>query len=44
MGMMKVVEQGFNKPVNLGSGNGVTIKEIAETIAGFMDKNVKFRI
>lgn len=43
MGMMKVVEQGFNKPVNLGSGNGVTIKEIAETIAGFMDKKCEIQ-
>ena len=41
MGMMK--EQGFNKPVNLGSGNGVTIKEIAETIAGFMDKKCEIQ-
>lgn len=32
-GMMSVVEQGYNKPVNLGSGTGVTIREIAETIA-----------
>jgi GDP-L-fucose synthase len=31
--MMLVVEQGFNQPVNLGSGTGVTIREIAETVA-----------
>lgn len=32
-GMLMVVEQGINEPVNLGSGSGVTIKEIAELIA-----------
>ncbi len=34
MGMMLAVEKGINVPVNLGSGSGVTIKEIAEVIAG----------
>ena len=38
-GMMKVVEKGYNKPVNLGSGEGVKIKEIAETIAELMPDN-----
>jgi len=33
LGMMKVVEQGYNKPVNLGSGEGITIKEIATAIS-----------
>lgn len=33
-GMITVVEQGYNKPVNLGSGVGVTIREIAEILAG----------
>lgn len=32
-GMMKLVEVGYNQPVNLGSGEGVTIREIAETVA-----------
>lgn len=32
-GMMLAVERGINVPVNLGSGRGVTIKQIAETIA-----------
>lgn len=32
-GMMLALEKGANVPVNLGSGTGVTIKEIAETIA-----------
>ncbi|WP_421781076.1 NAD-dependent epimerase/dehydratase family protein [Kiloniella litopenaei] len=35
-GMLQVVEQGYNKPVNLGSGEGVLIREIAETIADLM--------
>ncbi len=35
-GMIKIIEKGFNKPVNLGSGNGVTIKQIATTIAESM--------
>lgn len=32
-GMMLAVEKGVNVPVNLGSGTGVTIKDIAEVIA-----------
>ena len=32
-GMMLVVEQGYSEPVNLGSGKGVTIRQIAETLA-----------
>lgn len=32
-GMMLAIEKGINIPVNLGSGSGVTIKEIAEVIA-----------
>lgn len=33
LGMMLAVEKGINVPINLGSGKGVTIREIAETIA-----------
>ena len=36
LGMMKVIEKGYNKPINLGSGEGVKIKEIAENIAELM--------
>ena len=36
IGMMRVMESGYNKPVNLGSGTGVTIKAIAETVANLM--------
>lgn len=35
-GMMMAMEKGVNVPVNLGSGRGVTIKQIAETIAKFV--------
>lgn len=33
LGMMLAVEKGINEPINLGSGTGVTIKEIAEIVA-----------
>lgn len=32
-GMMMAVEKGINEPINLGSGTGVTIKDIAEIVA-----------
>ena len=32
-GMMLAVEKGINQPINLGSGSGITIKTIAETVA-----------
>jgi GDP-L-fucose synthase len=32
-GMLLAVEKGINEPINLGSGTGVTIKEIAEIVA-----------
>ena len=35
-GMMAVVEQGYNQPVNLGSGQGVTIRRIAEIVASLV--------
>lgn len=37
IGMMMAVEKGYNKPVNLGSGTGVSIKELATIIAELMD-------
>ena len=41
-GMILALEIGVNVPVNLGSGKGVTIKELAETIAKFIpDGSVK---
>ena len=33
LGMMLAVEKNINEPINLGSGEGFSIKEIAETIA-----------
>jgi GDP-L-fucose synthase len=33
LGMLHMVENGVTAPVNLGSGEGVTIKEIAEAVA-----------
>ncbi len=35
-GMMMALEKGVTLPVNLGSGTGVTIRQIAETIAGLV--------
>jgi GDP-L-fucose synthase len=41
-GMLSAVEKGINVPVNLGSGSGVTIKQIAETIVKYVPgKKVK---
>jgi GDP-L-fucose synthase len=35
-GMMIALEKGITMPVNLGSGTGVSVKQIAETIAKFV--------
>ena len=35
-GMMLMVEKGCTEPVNLGSGKGVTIREIAEAVASLI--------
>lgn len=34
-GMMLAVEQGVSEPINLGSGSGVTIREVAEMVAKY---------
>ena len=34
-GMMLAVEKGINAPINLGSGAGVTIKQVAEMVAKY---------
>lgn len=39
-GMLKVVQLGINEPINLGSGGGVSIKEVAETVAGLTGKEI----
>ena len=36
IGMMMAIEKGVTEPINLGSGSGVTIKQIAETISKFV--------
>lgn len=41
-GMMFVVENKITKPVNLGSGTGVTIKELADIVAEYFNKPVKW--
>ena len=35
-GMIAVVEQGYSEPVNLGSGTGVSVKQIVEILAKLM--------
>ena len=39
-GMIHMVENEVTEPVNLGSGTGVTIKEIAEIISEYFDKEI----
>lgn len=43
-GMIACVEQGINEPVNLGSGGGVSIKQVAETVARLTGKEVEWDI
>lgn len=43
-GMMLMVEKQVTEPVNLGSGTGVTIKELAETIARIGGTTVQWDI
>mgnify|MGYP003674422432 FL=1 len=40
-GMIHMVENGVTQPVNLGSGNGVSIKEVAEAVRDNFNKKVK---
>ena len=41
-GMLHMVENGHNDTVNLGSGVGVKISDIANTIGKYFDKEVKY--
>ena len=41
-GMMFAVENKITKPINLGSGNGVTIKEVAEIVADHFNKSIQW--
>ena len=36
-GMIQVFEKGIKEPINLASGKGITIKEIVETLASFVN-------
>ena len=39
-GMVHMVENQITEPVNLGSGNGVTIREIAEIVSDYFQKEI----
>jgi GDP-L-fucose synthase len=41
-GMMFAVENKITKPINLGSGTGVTIKEVAEIVANYFNKPIQW--
>jgi GDP-L-fucose synthase len=41
-GMVFAVENQITKPINLGSGNGVTIKEVAEIVANYFNKSIQW--
>lgn len=41
-GMIYMVENEITEPINLGSGTGVTIKEIAEIIGEYFGKEIKW--
>jgi len=41
-GMIFAVENKITQPINLGSGNGVTIKEVAEIIANYFNKSIQW--
>lgn len=43
-GMIYAVENKITQPLNLGSGNGLTIKEIAETVAAYFDKPIEWDV
>jgi len=41
-GMLFAVENKITKPLNIGSGNGVTIKELAEIVSEYFNKPIKW--
>jgi GDP-L-fucose synthase len=43
-GMIFAVENKISKPLNLGSGNGISIKEIAETVAAYFKKSIEWDV
>lgn len=40
-GMMIMVEKGINEPVNLGSGTGITIRELVDVLVGEMPQSIE---
>ena len=41
-GMIFAVENKITKPINLGSGNGVSIKELSEIVANYFNKPIQW--
>lgn len=41
-GMIHMVENQVTEPVNLGSGTGVTVKEVADIVAGYFNKKIEW--
>ena len=39
-----MVENQITQPVNLGSGTGVTIREIADIVAGYFDLEIEWEL
>jgi GDP-L-fucose synthase len=39
-GMIACIEKGINEPINLGSGGGVSIRKVAETVAALTNKEI----
>ena len=42
LGMLFAVENKITKPINLGSGTGVTIKQLADTVANYFNKPIQW--
>ena len=43
-GMIHMVKNKVTKPVNLGSGTGITIKEVADIIANYFNMDIKWDV
>lgn len=42
LGMLFAVENKITKPLNLGSGTGITIKQLADTVANYFNKPIQW--